>query len=385
MKRNSTIGFDAKYAATGDATLSSYARFIVEAMADACPRRSYFRMYIPDDETTAEYERIASKHNIESMRPDGFVWRKASWFWRLYPIVRDLKRGDVDLFHSLTEFVPYGLQRRGIPTIVTVHNLEFLRLRRFFSPLHNLWRRFTLLSSLHRADRIIAISDNIKHDLVHYLHIDSDKIDVIYRGCHPRFSKPISAEQLREAEERYHLPKRYMLFVGTHLTRKNLKTLIEAMPNVDTDTELVIVGRATTYTEHLKTRIKSLGLEDRVRMLHGVADEDMPAIYHLATLYLMPSLYEGFPPTIIEALSVGIPVIATKGSSMEEAGGPDSIYVEGTSHEAWSSAINSVLRDQELRERMISEGKSYVSRFRPEVVAYNIMNCYKRIGIDINE
>ena len=137
MKRNNTIGFDAIYAATGDTTLSSYARFIIEAMSEACPRRSYFRMYIPDDDTTPEYDRIAQRDNVESMEPDGALWRKMSWLWRWFRIGHDLKRGDVDLYHSLTEFVPWGLQRKGIPTIVTVHNLEFLSLQRQFSPLYS--------------------------------------------------------------------------------------------------------------------------------------------------------------------------------------------------------------------------------------------------------
>jgi glycosyltransferase involved in cell wall biosynthesis len=120
-------------------------------------------------------------------------------------------------------------------------------------------------------------------------------------------------------------------------------------------------------------------------MLYGVADDDMPAVYAGASLYLMPSLYEGFPPTIIEALTLGVPVIAAKGSSMEEAGGPNSIYVDSNDRDAWERAIKEVLGNEELRNYMISEGRNYVSRFRPEVVAYNIMNCYKRIGVDISE
>jgi glycosyltransferase involved in cell wall biosynthesis len=230
----------------------------------------------------------------------------------------------------------------------------------------------------------VAVSENIKHDLVTKLHVDRDKIDVIYRGCHARFSEPLSEEHLRQVEERYHLPKRYMLFVGTQLQRKNLGAVIEAMPSIDEDIELVMVGRATTYTQHIRRRVKSLGLKDRVHMLHGVADADMPALYKLASVYLMPSLYEGFPPTIIEALTIGVPVIATKCSSMEEAGGPWTMYVDG-SRDSWAGAITEVLTNEELREKMIVEGKSYVSRFRPEVIAYNIMNCYKRVGVDISE
>lgn len=385
MKRNNTIGFDAKYATTGDATLCSYALFMIEAIARACPRRSYFRMYVTEDDTTPDYERLKAIHNVESMEPDGALWRAMPWLWRLLPICRDLKRGDVDLYHSLTEWLPWGLQRRGIRSIVTVHSLEFLHLKGFFSPLHTTLRRLTLLSSLHRADRIIAISENIKQGLQRYLNVDGDKIDVVYRGCHERYAEPVTASEQQRVSERYHLPRRFMLFVGTQTPRKNIAHLIEAMASVEPDTELVIVGRATTYTQHIKRRIKSLGIAERVHMLHGVSDKDMPAIYSLASLYVMPSLYEGFPPTIVEALTMGVPVIATRGSSMQEAGGPNSVYVDSSDHAELARAINEVMTNEELRTEMIREGRSYASRFRPEVVAYNILNCYNRIGIDISE
>lgn len=385
MKRNNTIGFDAKYATTGDATLCNYALFLIEAIAHAAPRRTYFRMYVPDDDTTPDFERLAETHNVEAMLPDGAIWRKLSWLWRLWPICRDLKRGDVDLYHSLTQWLPFGLERRGIRSIVTVHNLEFLRFRSLFGPLYNAYRRLTLCSSLRRADRIIAISEHIKHDLVRYLHVDADKIDVIYRGCHDRFLRPITAERQREVAERYHLPKQFALFVGTQMPRKNLLHLVEAMAKTDSHAELVIVGRATPHTQHIRHRIKSLGLQERIHMLYGVADDDMPALYSLASLYVMPSLYEGFPPTIVEALTVGVPVIASQCGSMREAGGDHSIYVDTSNHDALAHAIDEVMSNEELRARMISEGRAYVSRFRREVVAYNVLNCYRRIGIDINE
>lgn len=385
MRRNNTIGFDASNANTGNSTLSSYVRFIIDALADACPRRTYFRMYVPTNEQHADYERIASKHNVESMEPDGSFWRKLSGLWKIWGIGRDLERGDVELFHALNGFVPFGLERRNIRSVVTVHSLEFLRLRGFFSPIHNLYRRAILLSSLRRADRIVAISEMVKHDLVRYLHIDSDKIDVIYRGCPQYFSLPLSDERIKEVKERYKLPERYLLCVGTDVPRKNLGHLIETLPKIDPEISLVVVGRATSNTHHISHRIKSLGLNDRVKMLHGVADEDMPAIYKSAIAYLMPSLYEGFSSTIVEAITVGVPVIASKGSSLEESGGPETIYLNPKDREEWAEAITRLANDEALRQRMIVEGKKFSSRFRRELIAYNLQNCYRRIGVDIAE
>jgi glycosyltransferase involved in cell wall biosynthesis len=109
----------------------------------------------------------------------------------------------------------------------------------------------------------------------------------------------------------------------------------------------------------------------------------MPAIYHAAIAYLMLSLYEGFSTTIVEAITVGVPVVAAKGSSLEEVGGPGSIYVAPHDRTALVEAVDRLLLSEELRQRMIAEGREYATRFRPEVIAYNILNCYRRIGIDI--
>lgn len=383
MKRSFTIGFDAKHANRGNTTRSSYARFIIGALAEASPRSAYLRMYIESGEPHDEFEALAMRHNVEAMEPDGALWRRLSGLWRLWHVGRDMELGDVELYHALAGVVPLGLQRRNIRSVVTIHSLEFLRLRKFFRPVYNIYRRMLMLSSMRRADRIVAVSECVKRDIVRYLHIDAEKIDVIYGGCHRRFTEPVSESQIEQVRERYNLPERYILVSGTHSPRKNIAHIIEALPDIDPSVNLVIAGRGTKHTEALKRRVKALGMEDRVVMLHGVANEDMPAIYHAARAYLMMSLYEGFSTTIVEAITVGVPVIAAKGSSLEESGGEGSIYVEPQDHDALVEAVERVVHDEALRQSMIERGREYASRFRPEVIAYNVLNTYRRIGVDI--
>ena len=383
MKRSYTIGFDAKHANRGNTKQSNYARFVIDALSNACPKSAYLRMYIEKSEPHSDYDALAERPNVESMEPDGVLWRKLSWLWRMWHINRDMERGDVELYHALAGLVPYGLARRNIRSVVTVHSLEFLRLRRLFSPIYNFYRRAIMLSSMHRADRIVAVSECVKRDIVRYLPINEDKIDVIYSGCHHRFSEPVTEAEMERVRERYNLPNRYLLVAGRHNARKNLNHIIETLPQMDRDVDIVIVGRGTEQTANLVRRMKALGVESRVRLLYGVADEDMPAIYRGATAYLMLSLYEGFSTTIVEALTVGVPVIAARGSSLEEVGGPDSIYVGSDDRKGLLEAINRVLGSEELRAQMAERGQEYAQRFRPEVIAYNLLNCYRRIGIDI--
>ena len=385
MKRSSTIGFDARYAPVGESSRGSYARLLVEALAEACPRRSYLRMYTSESGDNAEFKRLTSRHNVEAMSPDGALWRKLTWLWREWHIVRDLRRGDVELYHSLSATLPFGLERNNIRSVVSVHNLDFLALSSFHNPVKNALHRLAIASAVGRADRVVAASECVKRDIVRYFSVNADKVDVIYRSCHPRFAEPLTEEHLSEVASRLLLPKRYILTVGTQREYKNIGPLIEGMSELPADLHFVIVGGATKYTKHIRFRIKSLGLEHRVHIIHNVDEEDMPAIYRLATLYVHPSRYEGFATPIVEALTVGIPVIAAMGSSLEEAGGPDSIYVDPDDREALIRSIITLLNDDELRSEMATRGREYASRFRPEVIAYNIQNCYRRIGVDIAE
>lgn len=385
MKRSHTIGFDARSANGNITAQGNYSRFIIDAISEACPRHGYFRMYVTDEEPCAEYELLASRHNVESMEPDGVLWRRLPRAWRLWHVSKDAKRGDVELYHGLDEVLPYGLSRRNIRGVVTIHSLDFCRLRSYYNPVQRLWRRLILHDVTRRADRVVAVSECVKRDLVRYVGVDAEKVDVIYSGCHPRFAEPLSEQRLVEVAERYNLPDRYILNVGTQSERKNIGHIVETLKKLDDDLHLVVVGRATSYTRHILRRIESLGLSHRVHLIHDVTDEDMPAIYRRAELFVYTSLYEGFATAIVEALTVGVPVIALKGSSMEEAGGPNSIYLNSNDCDALLEEIVRLLGDAEERHRMVIAGKEYASRFRSEVVAYNVLKCYKRIGVEIGE
>ena len=183
-----------------------------------------------------------------------------------------------------------------------------------------------MCSACRRADRIIAASETTKRDLHKFLNVNPEKIDVVYEGCETIYNAPVSEEAVAEVREKYELPKSYLLNVGDIEERKNIGLIIEAMAELPETVELVVAGRQTSYAKRLKKRIKSLGLEKRVH-IRNVAHNDRPALYKGANIFVYPSHFEGFATEILEALSVGVPVIAARGSSLEEAGGTKSIYV----------------------------------------------------------
>lgn len=384
MKQNHCIGFDAEYAYIGSSELGSYGRYIVSALAASCDKTTYFRMYAPNQEENADYEALTKLPNVESMTPDGRWWRKMSALWHVAKVSWDARHGNVELYHGLSNKLPWGLSHNNIRSIVTIHNLGFLRATHS-NPIMRQIRRLRLKSACHRADRIIAISECTKQDIVEWLDIDPDKIDVVYHGCHARYGEPVDEARITEARERYRLPDKYLLTVGTHKSYKNIELAFEALATLPDDIHLVVVGNHTPYTEELRNEIERLNIESRVLMPSGVAEEDMPAVYAAAEMLLCTSRHEGFSTPIVEAMSIGIPVIAVHGTCHEEAGGKAAIYVSPDDSEELTDNINVIMGSESLRHRMITEGKEQVMRFRPEVAAYNILNCYKRIGIDLTE
>lgn len=385
MKHNYTIGFDARSANSENSEIGCYGRFIIKALAEACPENAYFRMYTPKHQPQREYDALDSLPNVESMEPDGAIWRKLSLLWQMFRMSKDAKRGDVELYHGLEGRLPYGLRRRGIRSVVSVHNLISLRFTKYYNIFERVIEYIRLSSACHRADRIIAASEATRRDIAHLLGVSHEKIDVVYEGCNPLYSREISDEEVAAVRKKYDLPERYILNIGDTVERKNFGLIVEAMAELPDDINLVVVGEQTSYTKRVKRRLKVLGFENRVHFRRNVATQDRAALYKGADIFINPSRFEGFSVEILEALSVGVPVIATRGSSLEEAGGKHSIYVSDRDCGELVEAIERLSSDEQLREKMIEEGKHHVTHFRSEVAAYNIMKCYRRIGIDLTE
>jgi glycosyltransferase involved in cell wall biosynthesis len=142
---------------------------------------------------------------------------------------------------------------------------------------------------------------------------------------------------------------------------------------------LVIVGRHTAYTDKVSNYIKTHQLEHRVHILHGVTNDQLPAIYAGAESFVYPSVYEGFGIPIIEAISCGLPVVACTGSCLEEAGGPDSLYVAPDDEKALAHAISQTLRGAEGRQQRIERCQDYIQRFEGRDVASQVIDLYNKL------
>lgn len=383
MKRSTTIGFDARYAVTNSEEYGAYSRLVVEALAKATARYGYYRAYVAANKPHAEYAKIEELHNVETMEPDGAVWRACTLPWRMWAISNDLRNGDVELYHGLAEHIPFGLASRNIRSVVTIHDLAFLHEKNLADTVEVVIKRLYMSQLLRRVDRIVAVSECVKRDIVGQFAIDPDKVDVVYCGVAKCFAEHVEESVRSEVRERYSLPERYMLSVGKHLSRRKIEHVIQILPLLDHELHYVIVGESTTFTQRLVRMTEELGVSDRVHFVRDVQGCDLPAIYQSSSMLINLSTYEGYASSVAEAMTSGVPVIAARGSSMEEIAESAAIYVDDDNRDELIGAVRSVLDDEQMRSDMIKVGRRLASRFREEVVAYNLLSCYRRVGVDV--
>ena len=299
--------------------------------------------------------------------------------WRTFGITKEAGKRHLDLYHGLSHELPVGIEKAHIPTVVTMHDLIFIRHPELYSFFDRKSYKTKYLRSCRVADHIIAVSQQTKNDLMELWQIEEDKISVVYQGCHPHFCKQVTEEQKETTKKKYKLPEFYLLNVGAIEPRKNQMLILKALKAGAIDMPLVIAGRKTEYIAELKQFITQQQLENRVILLPNIDFNDLPALYQNAFLFIYPSQYEGFGIPIVEALQSGLPVIATKGSCLEESGGPDSRYVSPNDATELAEQIMIVANNNELRNSMIERGKNYAMRFSDHAIANNMMQIYKNL------
>ncbi len=368
------IGYDGKRAANNLTGLGNYSRSLIEHLTFAYPENQYF-IYTPKiKEKIAQFPLFAIR-NVWLKLPE----KSASKFlWRSLGIKKQLLEDKIDLFHGLSHEIPVGIQHTRIKSIVSMHDLIFLRKPQYYKLIDRLIYKFKSKYACEHADRIIAISEQTKNDIVDLYHINPDKIDVIYQSCDDQFKRLLTATEKQVVKEKYVLPEKYILNLGTIEARKNLLLLVKALPKIEASFKLVVIGKETAYAHDVKNEIIKLGLQNRVVFLRDIPFQLLPAIYQLASVFVFPSYYEGFGIPIIEALYGNVPVIAATGSCLEEAGGPNSIYISPDNEQELADSVNKVLNDEKLQELMKTKGQEYVQRFNDAVVSQQLMDCYLR-------
>lgn len=375
------IGFDAKRIVSNATGLGSYGRTLVNDLSVLSPDMQ-LRLYAPDQGSDDLRNQVVLRDNVQLVYPENTHCRLQRDLWRTRGMVKDLRRDPVDIFHGLSGELPVGLKRAGIPGVVTIHDLIFLRHPEYYNWIDVQIYKRKFHQTLKEARRIIAISECTKRDILYYGDFPETSIDVIYQSCGTRFALSVSEDKMMEVHAKYDLPARYILNVGTVEERKNVLLAIKALRYMPEDMHIVIVGRPTKYKQKIDRMPDKDILSQRVHFLQGVPNDDLPAIYQMAEAFVYPSRYEGFGIPIIEAIQSGLPVVACKGSCLEEAGGPSCIYVDPDDERAMASAIVKVIEERELR---VADGQEYIRRFENQDVASQVLSVYAQIRSEATE
>ena len=373
-----TIGYDAKRAVSNGTGLGNYCRTLLNDLGTIDTTDS-FRLYVPDLGRDDLRSQLDMPRNMSFVTPANKLAKPLRSLWRIKGIVNDLKRDGVDIYHGLTGELPLGLSEAGIKSVVTIHDLIFMRCPEYYNPVDVAIYKWKVRNAIRQADRIIAISECTRRDIMELGEIDDSRIHVVYQSCDTRFRQQVSPEQKQDVRARYSLPKRYVLFVGTIEERKNALLAAQALPYLSDEIHLVLVGRQTAYAKTITSFARQNGLANRIHMLSGVPTSDLYAIYQQAECFVYPSRYEGFGIPVIEAIQSRLPVIACTGSCLEEAGGPDNVYVDPDEPQEMAMAIKSITDNPDAARQIVTRSLDYIRRFENGNVAQEMLNVYRSL------
>ncbi len=363
------IGYEAKRIFHNRSGLGNYGRNLVRSIANHSPQTT-LKLYNPWPGSVA----FEMPPRVQEVYPS----LKSKWYaqlWRQKLLSKQAKREGVQLFHGLSAELPQGLAAQGIRSVVSIHDLIFLRYPHLYKAIDRKIYKRKALAACKRADLVVAISQQTRADLIQLLGISPTKIKVIGQGCAPEFWK--DHKKAGQALLKQHqVPEKFALFVGTLEPRKNPVKLAQAC--IVEKIPLVIVGRAKKYWQDFE---KSLA-PDEAAFLHHLSVKstaDLAGIYQSAQLMAYPSDFEGFGIPLVEAMVSGTALISSTNSALKEVAGPGSILVEENEVDHLRQALRRFWDDDALREEAIAKNLNFAEQFRDSILAAQWMDTYREL------
>ena len=371
------LGYDGKRAFFNNTGLGNYSRDTIRVVSKNFTNNKYY-IYTSNDSRNERLDFINSNKNIYIKTPKNLFYKSFDILWRSKKIIDDLLNDEIDIYHGLSNEIPYGIEATGIKTIVTIHDLIFIRYPNLFNAFDRYIYFKKFKSACERANKIIAVSQQTKKDIIKFFNISEEKITVIYQGCNNIFQKEIAIYKQNLVAKKYNLPNKFLLYVGTIEERKNLLNLLKAIKKIPNQ-KLVVVGNGKNYKKKCLKYIQVNNLEKNVLFINNLSLNEIRAIYAKAEIMIYPSIFEGFGIPILEALFSKVPVITSKDGCFSEAGGPHTSYINPLSSEDIKNAILKIQSSNEIKNKMTKNGYAYAQNFTDEKIAINLMNLYKSL------
>lgn len=361
---------------TGDETVFFH---LIRELLRLDMRNLYFLLSdITDPQKLADIqERLgcAGQKNVRMIS----LFGKNRFIWNLFSVPWFLMQNHIDVYHTqyiLPAFVP-----RRTRAVTHIHDVSFCAYPEHIGWSDRLFLSLLIPSSLRRAALIIAVSEFTKSEIQKYYHVSSEKITVIPNALGENFSMVPDDETKRRIREKYHLPEMFLLSVGTLQPRKNIPFLIDAvarlrkrLPNLS----LVIVGSRTAhhFDRRIDERVVATGLKRAIVFPGYVENEDLPALVSLATVFVFPSLYEGFGIPLLEAMSQDVPIAASDIPCFREIGANALSYFNPTDLASCVDTLYTLCIDEKSRNALQERGRERLSQYSWRTSAKFLFDVY---------
>lgn len=287
-----------------------------------------------------------------------------------------LRAQAVDVYHSPYYLMPY---RPGKPTVVTIYDLIPQLFPQYVSARARLLFRFAMGLALQAADHVLTISEASRQDLLAAYRLDPARVTALPLAPEPVFC-PQPGVEIARVRKKFGLPERFVLYLGINKPHKNLVRLVEAWAQVETDAQLVIAGAWDARYPQAMARAAALGLGERVRFLGPVLPADQPGLYAAATVFVFPSLYEGFGLPVIEAMACGTPVACSRAPGLQEAAGEAARMFDPARGMDIARVLSTLLSDEGARAALAEAGLQQAGKFAWEQTARATLEVYRKMG-----
>ncbi len=370
-----TIYLDVSAAVHRRAGLGRYAESLARALAaDHAAELALFYNRERGIKPLAGLEALPARAVALGYKP----WRMLIWLGHLTPLAFNRLVPGITLFHATEHLLP---PLRGVPTILTVHDLIFRHLPEHHKRLNRWYLNATLPLYCRRATHIIAVSEATRRDLVAMYGLPPEKITVIHEAAAPGI-QPQFPERIAKVRARYELPEQYLLYVGTIEPRKNLTRLLHAWEPLYLAGEsppLVLVGKRGWLEDDFLAALEASPAREGVIRTGYARDVDLPVLYAAATAFVFPSLYEGFGLPPLEAMACGTPVACSNTSSLPEVVGDAALCFDPHDTDAIRDTLQRLLRDVALRETLQARGVCRAARFSWTRAARETYALYQQV------
>jgi glycosyltransferase involved in cell wall biosynthesis len=366
------IGFDAKRAFHNFSGLGNYSRLLIHSLSDLFRENQYF-LYTPNYKPHPSHN-FADQENCKIITPNGITSWLPSSFWRSFLMVNDIHTQNIDIFHGLSGELP--VSKLKMQKVVTIHDVIFMRYPEYYAHFDRKVYEKKFKHACKIADKIITVSKQTADDCIRFLNADVRKIEIGYQSCDTMFFEPVKENEILK---KYELQEKFILCIGTIEKRKNLLNLVKALKFIDDDVALVAIGGRTPYTALVEQYIKESRISHRIKLMHRVPFRDFPALYAAASVFVYPSVFEGFGIPVLEALAVGAPVATSNISSMPEVGGDAALYFDPYNVEDMATQINLLLHDHKTVAQLHANRFKQLDKFSMNSVAMKVNEIYTSI------